>query len=280
MDMVVSKYVIGISMVLIAVFAFIVGLFAAPFVFPPNVIADPVWDRVSKSGKIIVGTEPGWPPYEYMNTTTSQIIGFEIDLMDMIAANLSLTVEWRDTAFDSIIPAVQSRELDLGVSGFSITPERLNVVQFTMPHSVTEGQVIMLQSNRNTRGITQLTSLTNLTDYGLTCGTQVGTVQEAELSELAPGALRTYQDFLLALQDMKNGQIDCVYAETPITSNWILEAEQATEEPIVIVFSRPYYPVAFVANKDAGTMVAKIDGALAEIIASGQLDQLKQKWKT
>jgi len=201
-------------------------------------------------------------------------------LVDMIAADLGLTVEWRDTAFDSIIPAVLSRELDLGVSGFSVTAERLDVVQFTMYHSITEGQVIMLQNRRNLLGITQLTSLRNLTDYNLECGVQVGTIQEEELSELAPSALRTYQDFLLALQDMKNGQIDCVYAETPITSNWILEAEQAAEEPIVVIFSRPYYPVAFVANKDADTLVAKIDGALAEIIASGELDQLRQKWKT
>jgi ABC-type amino acid transport substrate-binding protein len=165
------------------------------------------------------------------------------------------------------------------VSGFSVTPDRLEVVQFTMPHSITEGQIIMLKSRANELGITELESISNLTDLGLKCGTQVGTTQQAELNEKAQGALRTYEDFLLALQDMKAGSIDCVYAETPITSNWILEAEQKGEEPIVVIYRRPYWPVAFVAHKDADTLVDKINGALAEIISTGELDQLKAKWK-
>jgi len=273
-----SKYVVAIGMVVIAVVAFAVGLFASPLVFPPAEEEDPVWARVTETGKIIVGTEPGWPPYEFEDEQ-GNIIGFEIELMEMIADELDLDVEWGDMGFDAIIPSVQSMDIDLGVSGFSITSERLEVVQFTNPHSITEGQVIMLQSRASDLGITELESLANLTDLSLTCGTQVGTTQEAELSDVAPSALRTYEDFLLALTDMKSGSIDCVYAETPITSNWILEAEQGAEEPIVVIYRRPYYPVAFVAHKDSDTLVSKINGALAEIIAAGQLDTLKQKWK-
>ncbi|MEM3434519.1 MAG: transporter substrate-binding domain-containing protein, partial [Candidatus Methanomethyliaceae archaeon] len=152
-------------------------------------------------------------------------------------------------------------------------------VQFTMPHSITEGQVIMLETRAKELGITGLSSLSMLNTLGLKCGTQSGTTQEQELKEVAPNALRTYRDFLLALEEMKRGVIDCVYAETPITSNWILEAEQKGEEPIVVVYRRPYYPVAFVAHKDADVLVAKINGVLAELIASAKVDELKQKWK-
>ena len=124
------------------------GLFASPLVFPPTEEEDPVWASVTDAGKIIVGTETGWPPYEYKNET-GHIIGFEIDLMEMIADELDLDVEWRDMGFDAIIPAVQSMEIDLGVSGFSITADRLEVIEFTSYHSITEGQVIMLESGRH-----------------------------------------------------------------------------------------------------------------------------------
>jgi len=274
------KSVMAAGIVVIAIVAFIVGLFASPIILPmitgPE---DPIWDRVTKAGKIVVGTEPGWPPYEYLAANGS-IIGFEIELMEMIADKLNLTVEWKNMAFDAILLAVPAMDIDLGVSGFSVTEDRCEVMQFTMPHSITEGQVIMLKSVADANGITELESLTNLTDLDLKCGTQIGTTQEDELSEVASGALRSYNDFLLALEDMKNGQIDCVYAETPITSNWILEAEQEGEEPIVVIFRRPYYPVAFIAHKDADVLVAKINGVLAEeIIATAELDLLKQKWK-
>jgi len=275
--MAISKPMIAVGMVVIAVVALAAGLYASPLIFPPSKEADPVWDRIQRAGRIIVGTEPGWPPYEFLNGT--DIVGFEIELTEMIADDLNLTVEWRNMAFDAIIPAVQAMDIDLGVSGFSVTADRLLEVQFTMPHSITEGQVIMLKSRADSKGITTLTSLSNLTDYNLQCGTQVGTTQRLELLQVAPSALVTYNDFLLALADMKSGQTDAVYAETPITSNWILQAEQAHEAQIVVVYRRPYYPVAFAASKDADTLVSKINGALAEIIASARLDELKQEWK-
>jgi len=277
--MVASKYVTAIGLIIIAVVAFVVGLFASPTVLRSlGVPEDPVWNNVVNTGIMRIGTEPQWPPYQYMNGT--QIVGFEIELMEMIADELNLTVEWRDTAFDDIITSVRAGKLDLGVSGFSVTADRLEVVQFTMPHSITEGQIIMLKSVRDAKGITMLTSLANLTTLNLKVGAQVGTTQEGELLDTIPHSLvYSYADYGAALTAMKTGLIDGVYAETPVTSNWILEAEQGGEPPIVVVFTRPYYPVAFVAHKDATTLVAKINGALAEIIATGQLDTLKQKWK-
>jgi len=272
-----SKYVAPIGMIVIAVVAFAVGLFASPIILPP--VEDPIWTRIKTTGKMIVATEPGWPPYEYLNDTT-QIVGFEIELTELIADELNVTVEWRSMIFDAIIPAVQSKEIDLGVSGFSVKPERLEVVQFTMHHSVTTGEVIMLQSRANALGITTLESLANLSNYGSqVCGVQSGTTQELELLEVAPSAVKSYSDYLIALADMERGAIDFIYAETPVTTGWIADAA-TTEKPMVVVFSRPYYPVAFVAHKDADTLVANINGVLAEqIIASGKIDQLKKKWK-
>ncbi|MCS7124092.1 MAG: transporter substrate-binding domain-containing protein [Candidatus Bathyarchaeota archaeon] len=273
------KYAAAIVMGIVVVVAFIAGLYLSPHVLPQTWgPEDPVWERVTKTGKIRIGTEPGWPPYEFLDEN-GRIVGFEIELMEMIADELNLTVEWINMRFDAIIPAVQAMDIDLGVSGFSVTSERLEVVQFTIPHSITEGQVIMLKSKAEQLGITELTSLSSLITLNLKCGTQSGTTQEQELQEVAPGALRSYDNFLDALEAMKIGSIDCVYAETPITSNWMLEAEQKGEEPLVVIYRRPYYPVAFVAHKKADILVAKINGVLSELIASARLDQLKQKWK-
>jgi ABC-type amino acid transport substrate-binding protein len=280
MKLAVSKYVAGVGMIIVAVVAFAIGLYANPLIMPSARATDKSWDNVVSAGKIRAGTEPGWPPYEYLNTTTSQIIGFEIELMEAIASKLNLTVEWHNVGFDTIIPAIQSGELELGVSGFSVTADRLEVVQFTMPHSITEGQIIMLNSTKTAKGIDMLTSISQLSTLNIKVGTQTGTTEEGELLGAIPhGLVTSYTTYLDALTAMKTGLIDCVYAETPITSNWILEASQQSQPPIVIVYRRPYYPVAFVANKDANRLVAKINGALAEIIASGQVDTLKQKWK-
>jgi ABC-type amino acid transport substrate-binding protein len=273
-----SKYVTSIGMIIVAVVAFVIGLVAAPIVMPPSTgTTDSVWDNIVKTGVIRVGTDPTWPPYESLNST-NQIVGFEVDLMDAIAKKLNKTVEWSSVLFDNIITSVKSKQLDLGVSGFSVTTDRLEEVQFTMPHSVTRGQVIMLQSKRDSLNITMLTSLTDLKTLNLKAGTQSGTTERDEL-DAAGVQYSAFSDYGMAVMDMAsaNPSVDCVYAETPITSSWIAQY-QAQGKSIVIIYDTPYYPCAFVANKDAHTLVQMVDGALSDIIASGQLDTLRAKW--
>jgi len=241
---------------------------------------DTVWAGVVERGKIRIGSSPDWPPYEYFDPAKPGVFtGFEVELVEMVAERLGLKVEWIEMGFDLIIPEINKKAIDLGVSGFSVKAERLEVIQYTIPHSITEGQIIMLKSRRDKLGITEIDSLKKLDELGLTCGAQVGTTQESELMEQAPKALKTYRDYLAALDDMKRGALDSVYAETPVTSWWILEAEKAGEEPLVVIYKRPYYPVAWVAHLDADILVAKINGTLATIIAEGKLDELKVKWR-
>ncbi|MCD6240125.1 amino acid ABC transporter substrate-binding protein [Candidatus Bathyarchaeota archaeon] len=188
----VSKSIAAIGMVIIAIVAFVAGLFSAPYVFPPAEEEDPVWARVLETGKIVVGSSPDWPPYEFYDEQGNWA-GFEVELMEMVAERLNLTVEWREMGFETIIPEVRDMTIDLGVSGFSVTPERLDVIQFTMPHSITEGQIIMLESRRNELNITEIHSIEELADLGIQVGVQVGTTQHDELAEKAPDCVGSFR---------------------------------------------------------------------------------------
>jgi len=272
-----SKIVMAATAIIMLILGVVIGLVASPIIMPASTAADPVWDNILATGKIRAGTDPSWPPYEQLDNS-SKIVGFEVDLADAIAAKLGLTVEWSSVGFDTVIPSIQAKQLDLGVSGFSVTSERLEQVKFTLPHSITRGQVIMLQTKQAALGITIVHSLEELKDLGVVIGTQTGTTEQDEL-EAAGVDNRAFNDFGAAITDMAstNPSVDAVYAETPITSSWIAQYHLQGKD-IVIVYDTPYYPVAFIVNKNANTFLAKIDGALADIIASGQLDVLRAKW--
>jgi polar amino acid transport system substrate-binding protein len=271
---------ITVSLVVIMlIIGFAVGLVSSPFLLAQNTsTADTEWNNIQQTGVIKVGTDPSWPPYEQLDNTTNKIVGFEVDLTNVVAAQLGLTVDWQSVSFDNIITSVQQNKLDMGVSGFSVTPDRLQQVSFTMPHSTTRAQVIMLQSEINKLQITTVNSLQDLKNLGLTVGTQDGTTEQKEL-QAAGVQIRSWNDFASAIQDMAsaNPSVQAVYAETPITTAWIAQymAKGAT---IGIVYDHPYYPCAFVVNKNAHTFLDKFNGAMAEIIQSGQLDQLREKW--
>jgi ABC-type amino acid transport substrate-binding protein len=270
---------IGIVVVMLVV-GFAVGLVASPFLMPQNSSAtDTVWANIQKTGVIKVGTDPTWPPYQLRDNVTGEIVGFEVDLANACAAKLNLTIQWNDVGFDNIILSVQNGQLDMGVSGFSITAERLDLVSFTVPHSTTLGQVVMLNSVMNAKHITaNLTSLEDFKTLGITVGVQSGNVEKDEL-EAAGVDIRSWSDSASPFQDMvsANPSVQAVYAETPITTNWIndFKAQGIQVSP---VYSHPYYPVAFVVGKNSHTLLDKMDGALVQLIFDGTIEQLRAKW--
>jgi polar amino acid transport system substrate-binding protein len=240
---------------------------------------DAVWENIQSMKVIRVGTDPTWPPYQTIDNTTGDIVGFEVDLANACAEKLGLTIDWQSVSFDTIILSVQQGQLDMGVSGFSVTPDRLEQVTFTMPHSTTEGQVVMLKSTMEAEGITIVHKLEDFKTLGITVGVQSGNVEETELRD-AGVDIRTWSDSASPFQDMvsSNPSVQAVYAETPITTDWITRFAAQGKE-VGVAYTRPYYPVAFLVSKNSLTFLDKINSALTDLIYDGTVDHLKAKWQ-
>jgi ABC-type amino acid transport substrate-binding protein len=276
----VAKKLTMILAVVMLIVGFAIGLIASPMLIAQNNQGtDTVWANIEKTHVIKVGTDPTWPPYQELdNSTPPKIVGFEVDLANAAAAKLNLTIDWVQSNFDDIISEVQNGQLDMGVSGFSITPDRLAQVSFTIPHSISQSQIIMMQSTMEKYHLTNttITSLTQLKDLGIVVGTQTGEIEQTELQN-AGVQTKAWTDSDSAIQDMtsKNPSVEAVYAETPVTNYWIC---QYSAYNIQVAYSHPYYPVAFVVAKGSHTLLDQMNGALAELIADGTVDQLKAQW--
>ncbi len=274
-----AKKLTMILVVIMLIVGFAVGLVASPLIISQSSSSttDSVWNNIQSTKTIRVGTDATWPPYQELDNN-SKIVGFEVDLANACAAKLGMTIDWRNVGFDSIILSVQNGQLDMGVSGFSITPERLDKVSFTIPHSVSQSQVVMLKSDIQKYHITTISSLEDLKSLGIIVGTQSGEVEQQEL-QAAGVDTRAWSDSASAILDMvsANPSVHAVYAETPVTNDWIDHyAAQGTQ--IGVVYNHPFYPVAFVVAKGSHTLLDKMNGALTQLIADGTVDQLKVKW--
>jgi polar amino acid transport system substrate-binding protein len=100
--------------------------FAAAFA----VAAADVPDRIKKAGKIVIATQPNYPPIAYKDPATNQLIGFDIDLGEAIAKELGVKVEWQETAFAQMISSLQTARVDIALAGMSDLPARREVVDF------------------------------------------------------------------------------------------------------------------------------------------------------
>ncbi|HOF03288.1 MAG TPA: transporter substrate-binding domain-containing protein, partial [Atribacterota bacterium] len=118
--------------------------------------------------KLVVGTSADWPPFEWVDANNN-FVGFEMDLMKIIAKMQGLDLEIIDIGFDSLIPALQSGKVNLLVAGMSLTEERLAVADASNPYwSGNQGVMVREDSDLNIA-----TALAG----GYTVGAQRGTTQ-------------------------------------------------------------------------------------------------------
>ncbi|MDD3031949.1 MAG: transporter substrate-binding domain-containing protein, partial [Atribacterota bacterium] len=160
--------------------------------------------------KIVVGTSADWPPFEWIDANNN-FVGFDMDIMKIIARVQGYEIEINDIGFDSLIPAIQSGRIDVMAAGATLTPERLEVADASNTYwSGSQGVMVVEDSALNIA-----TALAG----GNSVGAQRGTTQADWLEENLVGAdvdikVELYETNDLGIMDLVNGRIDAFVADT------------------------------------------------------------------
>ena len=99
-----------------------------------------------KENELILVTEAGFAPYEYYED--GKIVGVDIDIANEIAKELGKKLVIKDVSFDFVINEVKSGKADFAAAGISITPERMEEVDFTNEYTVSN-QVVVVKKGSN-----------------------------------------------------------------------------------------------------------------------------------
>ena len=91
-----------------------------------------------------MATNAEFPLYESVDG--SDVVGLDPDMMQAVCDKLGMELQIENMAFDSIIAAIDSGKADVGAAGMTVTPERLENVNFTDPYT-TATQVIIVRKN-------------------------------------------------------------------------------------------------------------------------------------
>jgi len=87
-------------------------------------------DRIKTAGKIIIATQPNYPPIVFKDVATNQLSGFDIELGEAIAKELDVKAEWQETAFVQMLPSLQTGRVDMVMAGMSDLPARRDSADF------------------------------------------------------------------------------------------------------------------------------------------------------
>lgn len=111
----------------------------------------------AKAEKVLrVGTNPTFAPFEFQAKGSNDLTGFDIDLAKALGKQMGYKVELVNLGFDGLIPALSTGNIDLAVSGMSITEERKNAVDFCDPY-YTSGLIVLVRPDETQhKGINDL----------------------------------------------------------------------------------------------------------------------------
>ncbi|MGE2832741.1 bifunctional serine/threonine-protein kinase/transporter substrate-binding domain-containing protein [Mycobacterium sp. SMC-4] len=235
-------------------------------------IAATVPDDIRDAGRLIIGVNVPYAPMEFKNAD-GQLVGFDVDLMNAVARVLGLVPDYRDTAFEKILPAVVDGSFHVGTSSVTDTREREALVDF-----VTYLEAGTQWARRPG------TSLGPASACGLKVGVAQGTLQETEelpaksgqctAAGMAPIEMVVYSSQDEVTAALIAGEVDAMSADSPVTG-FAIKLSRGELVPAGDVFdSAPYgWPV----RKDSG-LAQSLLLALEHLMESGEYRTIATMW--
>jgi len=154
-----------------------------------------------------------------MRDKKGDLIGFEIDVANKVAADMGVKTEFVPTAWDGIIPALLAGKFDVIISGMSITPERNLTVNFTIPYAHSGQQ---MTANKKLAGGFKSLDQFNDTNVTITCRRGTSTCVAAQ-KVFPKVTLRQFDDDAQSLQEVLNGNAYAVITSAPKPRLWTLD---------------------------------------------------------
>lgn len=222
-------------------------------------------------GVLVVGLSPDYPPFE--NLEGDELVGFEVDLAQAICEELDLQYENKNLQFDAIIPAVVAGgQVDIGMSGFTVTPERAEQIDFTESFYIDDQAVAVMKDE----GITKDNAEDALNQEGVIIAVQSGTTGETYAQENYPNAhIQPYGNSTDCFAAMQSGQADAVCTNKAVVEKMIKDAYQNAE---IVATSATGEEYAIVVSKDNPKLTEAINEALQKLQENGTIDELVAKW--
>ena len=232
-------------------------------------------DAIKKAGKLTIYTEAGFAPYEFVYN--NEIVGVDIEIMKAVADKIGVKLEVQDTNFDAIIGGVQTGKVNAGAAGITITDERKESVDFSVPYTQTEQYVIVSADN---------TTITYAEDLaGKEIGVQNGTTSDLLVEELiangkmAGAKLTPYNTPALAASSI--GKIDAVVTDK-LTAEIIFNNNSGLK--VFPLINQDGTPVAEIEKygicvaKGTEELLAVINEVVQELVDSGKISQWEQEY--
>lgn len=219
------------------------------------------------STKLLVGTDATFPPFESLDVPRRKIVGFDVDLMNAIAAKAGLQIEIVGTRYGELIAGIAQCQYAAGISAIPITDDLKGQMLFSDSY-FTNGQVVVVKKGN-------LTISGRDTLAGMKVGAWKNTTSELEVGQIPGAQLETYPSAEFAFRDLAEGLIDAVVADKLLALSYV-GVKPNNLKIVGDEFTADSYGIAICNQRS--DLLKKINAGLAAVKADGTLSKIQKKW--
>jgi polar amino acid transport system substrate-binding protein len=225
-----------------------------------------------QDGILSVGSDISYAPFEFYQEGTDVPDGLDIDMGTAIADALGVDVDFINTGWDGIIPALQTEDFDVLMSAMTITPERSQEIDFVPYITVGTGVVVPTGNPNNIHELADL--------CGLTVAVQVGTIQEQMLNDQNDQCdqqinIVTFDTNPLAVEDLRTGGADANFSDFPVAAEDAANSGGTLEVVEPQIDAQPYGVGIRKTSTELNDVITK---AVQAIRDNGTYDEVLAKW--
>jgi polar amino acid transport system substrate-binding protein len=220
----------------------------------------------------INGIDADYPPFAYIDEKGNPA-GFDVECLNWIAQEMGFEVKHQPTAWDGIVSSLLAKKIDMVYSGMSITPERMEVVDFSIPYWEIN-QALCVREDSDLNIIAALCG-----EY--TVGSQRGCTAAEWIEEhlvktgiLPKDNLKLYEGFSLAVKDLVNGRIDSAMMDDVMVEDAIRKGQAV--KIVGIIKTGEAYGIA--VRKEDKELKALLNEGIAKLKKSVEWDELIIKY--
>ncbi len=224
---------------------------------------------------VVAVTGNDYTPLNFVDPLTGKAVGWEYDAVNEICRRLNCTVDWQVTSWDTMIAAVQEGQFDVGMDGITITDERKQQVDFSIPYMVSQ-QFMLVRADED-RFSTPAEFAAN---PDLLIGSQTGTtnfyvaVYEVLDGDEANPRIKLFENFGAAVQALIAGDVDMVLMDAASSRGYI----GANPDKLKIVgepLGTEEFGFIFTPGSD---LVAPFNAAIQTMKDDGFIEHLNTRW--
>ena len=222
-----------------------------------------------------VGLNPAYEPFE-SKTASGEIVGFDVDIANALCEQIKRKCVFVESEWDSIIPGLQAKKFDVGISSMSITPERARVVDFTNRYYKTPSAIVVKKSVKY-EGPASL--------KGMKIGVLKSSTQEKwALGELKPAGVTVvpYQSQNQVYLDIQAGRLDGTVADKVEVNGGFLRKPEGKDYGYVgpDQYDAKYYGegIGIALRKGQGDLKKQLNEAIDTIRANGTYARIAKKY--